>query len=246
MQCFDGRRGMWIGLRVISMGEHGMRMVAPRKANEGGAISACYICGKRSWIGLRAFPSSQRSEGPPAALVHIQATQSDLQKRRFNFHLAATTSSPDVPKCRFGCRPLNTRQGWRRMLQLEGMTRSSMSAPNVGTDRGGDGVNCPLTRVSWISQSSNRFLRMMVAPPLAVEKRRAQEVVLMLYKAYCPLPMGLRPTTHAICIRPLGERRAKAYLLSARVLRVVGSERNDESRHWDQRGRQGSVACRWW
>ena len=43
MQCFDGRRGMWIGLRVISMGEHGMCMGAPRKANKGGAISASYV-----------------------------------------------------------------------------------------------------------------------------------------------------------------------------------------------------------
>jgi len=38
MQCFDGRRGMWIGLRAISMGEQ--CMVPPRKANEGGAMSA--------------------------------------------------------------------------------------------------------------------------------------------------------------------------------------------------------------
>ena len=132
------------------------------------------------------------SEGPPAALVHIQATQSDLQKRRFNFHLAATTLSPDVPKCRFGCRPLNTRQGWRRMLQ--GVTRSSMSAPNVGTDRGGDGVNCPLMRVSWIPRSSN----ITVSPPLALEKR------LTLYKAYCPLPNGITSHYARNIHQPLG------------------------------------------
>ena len=170
------------------------------------------------------------SEGPPAALVHIQITQSDLQKRRFNFHLVATTLSPDVPKCRFGCRPLNTRQGWRRRLQ--GVTRSSMSAPNVGTDHGGDDVNRALMQVSWIPRSSNRFLRMMVAPPLAVEKRW------MLYKAYCPLPNGI--TTHYArnIHQPLGGEEGEG-------LPSLPSKRNDESRHWDERGRQRSVACRW-